>query len=522
MDRKTVLRLSRNAQIDLGLTETILSRIAADGRTAAADRYTIPKNSRDIIAADEGFMVNRSLLDQNSLIPTKLDQLFEKIPGVTTRDNHMHFTREALHTIGLQLIGRISYGMLNGGSATSYIDEKKNSAFYPPLIDIIGDLFRSVGNANRNRPKALTPAYLNLDGSPGYTFLEMKLRGLLLLMLESSIATGTTPHIPIFEMRSPFTERPLSEAYSAATESPLLGDLSRYLSFDIAKAIEYRTQPMVAAFNPLEAGVPGTLFTFTDSSGSPQLLPLPGGHGQNFTVLKDIYRDLYRRGFQFSYLVNIDNLGNIPDPCSIAITALSGSDAAFEFSRKTPMDVKGGILARNKDRAYVCADIGVAISREEVEAAEQAGHPLLFNCATGLFNLPYLTENLDDIIANLPIRINEQDKDIGRYAHPEQVTWEVLQYIPRPLILSVAKENRFLAAKLLSEMIVTSTASQIIPQLKRLRPEYGAFCDQSLTLQQGLFRLLRGTYGMKEVNGRWVPQTLEELLVIFNNRHRQN
>ena len=521
MDRETVIRLSREAHIDLDLTETILRRLdAAEHTVAPAGKYTIPEGSGAIIDADEGLTVKRTQLEENPLVTTGLLQLLRKIPGVTTCGDDMRFTREALNAAGLHLVGTISYGMLNGGSATSYIDEKKNSAFYPPLIDIIGDTFRSVGENIRNRPKALTPAYLNQDGSPGYTFLEMKLRGLLLLMLEASVATGQTPNIPIFEMRSTHTELPLSEAYSAAADSPLLTDLCRYLSYDISEAIDYRTQPMVAAFSSGKSGGSRTLFTYTDSSGSPRLLPLPGGHGQNFTVLQEIYRGLYRRGIQFSYLVNIDNLGNIPDPHSIAITVLSGADAAFEFSRKTPMDVKGGILALNDDKSYVCADIGVAISRDEVEAAEQAGHPLLFNCATGLFNLSYLTENLDAIIADLPIRINEQDKDIGRYAHPEQVTWEVLQYIPKPLILSVAKENRFLAAKLLSEMIVTSTASRVIPQLRRQRPEYRAFCDQSLTLQQGLFRLMEHTYGMKEIHGRWVPRTLEELLKMFNDRHR--
>ena len=53
--------------------------------------------------------------------------------------------------------------------------------------------------------------------------------------------------------------------------------------------------------------------------------------------------------------------------------ALSGREAGFEFSFKTPVDIKGGILIRDTRGRLNCGDIGPAISKEQVARAENAG-----------------------------------------------------------------------------------------------------------------------------------------------------
>ena len=91
--------------------------------------------------------------------------------------------------------------------------------------------------------------------------------------------------------------------------------------------------------------------------------------------------------------------------------ALSGKQAAFEFSFKTPVDIKGGILIRDTGGHLNCGDIGPAISKEQLAGAEAQGKPILFNCATGLFSLAHLARELPNIIRNLPTRFSDQDKD---------------------------------------------------------------------------------------------------------------
>src|SRR5690606_31472659 len=118
---------------------------------------------------------------------------------------------------------------------------------------------------------------------------------------------------------------------------------------------------------------------------------------------------------------------------------------------KTAADVKGGIAIIDQFNKLNCGDIGVAVSKEEVAKAEAEGKTILFNTATGLFDLKYLLSVLERVIEKLPMRISTQDKDAGVYQQMEQVTWEVIGMIEDPLLLAVDKYDRFIAAKMLVE-----------------------------------------------------------------------
>jgi UTP--glucose-1-phosphate uridylyltransferase len=73
------------------------------------------------------------------------------------------------------------------------------------------------------------------------------------------------------------------------------------------------------------------------------------------------------------------------------------------------------VLVQNERGVLSTKDLGVSISHEAADNQEKSGGPVLFNCATGLFDLSYLNQNLERIIAHLPLRISKQDKDIGQY-----------------------------------------------------------------------------------------------------------
>lgn len=410
--------------------------------------------------------------------------------------------KSVLEHIGIRLLPYLAYGVLNGGSATSYIDEKKNAAFYPPLLELISEDFSKLAALSENRPKGLSPAYINPDGTPGCSYMELKMRALLLLELRYTEETGNSCRIPMFQMTSEATETPLLEAYDAYRDSPFLSDLIEQTGHDITRVIS-RKQPLISALTPAEDGLPRDLFTKAYGEQG-RLLPLPGGHGQNFLVLKDIYRQLYAEGKRFAYLVNVDNIGNTPSPLSLAVTALTGFDGSFEFSYKSPVDIKGGVLLRgDESKELTCRDIGVAISADEVQQAENRGKPILFNCATGLFSLEYLDRELDNIITNLPLRVSEQHKDAGVYSQAEQVTWEIIDLMEYPAVIAVHKHQRFLAAKLLSESIMSTRASRYAEELLEHNSEYRDFCDVSLKLEEGFHAMMREVFDLKLTDGRW-------------------
>ena len=386
-------------------------------------------------------------------------------------------------------------------------------------------LFEKSSRNAAGKPKGVTPAYTNPDGSSGASFIELKLRALLIeniryrktITSENELFAGDAGTkaekalFPMFQMTSVFTDKQITEALNEYKNSPLLKDLITETGIDITEIVT-GIQPLMAAFTHSSVGKPKQIFTEAWGRDG-EMLPLPGGHGQNFLILSKIYRYLYKDlGKKFIYLGNVDNIGNMPDPLSIAMTALSGKQASFEFSFRTPVDVKGGILIVDQFGRLNCADIGPAVSREEVDRQESSGKKILYNCATGLFNLEYLTENLEYIIRNLPMRITDQNKDAGLYSQAEQVTWEVIGMLDQPLILGVDKFTRYLAAKLLLESFMTSG-------LLLQHEEFPEDADPSKDLKgtaeklfSGLRKNLKEVYGMSETVEKWVPLTADGLI----------
>jgi hypothetical protein len=415
----------------------------------------------------------------------------------------LSFREAELRELGERLLGKCAYGVLNGGSATSYADSKKNLAFGQGVFDALSDSYNALAPLCKDRPKGLTPAYLEPDLSPGASFLELKMRARL-IAARSSRARGEEAgegFMPLFQMTSVSNDEALASAYAEYESGPLLEPLARELGIGGASWAT-GVQPMIAAYTHSSEGRPKRVFD--RAHGKPDsAIALPGGHGQCFRVLAPVLRELHGRGIRFAYLGNVDNLGYLPDPVELAILALSGQPAAFDFSLRTSVDVKGGILVETEGEGgasvRTIADIGPAISFEEVKRLEASGSSILFNCAIGLFDLDYLVPRLDELGRKLPVRFTDQDKDSGRYSQAEQVTWEVASILPGFLAFAVDKYDRFIAAKLLAETLLTSGAASGDSRLS------SELAETSRKLHAALARKLSGPYGLEERGGRWVP-----------------
>jgi UDP-N-acetylglucosamine pyrophosphorylase len=269
-------------------------------------------------------------------------------------------------------------------------------------------------------------------------------------------------------------------------------------------------QPMLAAYTHSSFGRPKDVFT-TAYGQENTPLPMPGGHGQNFQILRDCYHRLYASGIRMVYLGNVDNLGFTVDPVAVALVALQGKTGGFEFAFRTVVDTKGGVLVIDQNKRLNCADLGVAISQEEMLTAEESGKQILFNCATGLFDLEYLVSHLEVISANLPLRFSDQDKDAGRYSQAEQVTWEIIGMLDDFYIFGIDKYDRFLAAKIALETLMASGVG--LTELRATAaPDWAKDLKEAAgKLHAGLQQKLATAYGLKKVDGRWVPKAVSEL-----------
>jgi len=503
----------KEAGVDVGLTMEILNNYNKGKydhvRPLKADSLPEPDGKRIVDVRSE---VSWKLDEETARMRcAKIDpgidpEQFGKLKG---DERSIAFDRKALHRLGRRLLPYVSYGILNGGSATSYFDRRKNGSFHSGLFDQSKDLFEPFAEKYAGKSKGVTPGFVNPDGTGGLSFIELTMRSLLVAALRyrrefggASADSVLRPLFPMFQMTSVRNNREIEKAYEQFRRSPCLEPLIEETGLNITEVLT-GVQPLVAAYTHSEEGKPKFLFTRAYGKMD-EILPLPGGHGQNFFVLKEVYTKLYEMGKRFVYLTNVDNLGSTVDPVSIALMVLSGKQAGFDFSYRTPVDVKGGILVEDRHYGLTCADIGPAISKDEVFSYEAAGTPVLFNCATGLFSLEYLVPRLDEIAERLPVRFSDQNKDAGKYSQAEQVTWEVLSLLDDFLVFAVDKYERFLAAKLFLENLLTSGIG-----LDAV--EDNKFHDVAEKLHHGLVRKLETDYGMKRVNGAWQPMTPEEL-----------
>ncbi len=425
--------------------------------------------------------------------------------------NKICFDRHGLYELGLFLLPLTGYGILNGGSASSYIDYKKNKTFNEQLFALYKNEFKKLAQVCQGKAKGITPAFLQPNGKAGPSFLELKMRAVLIKALRYELAAHKKSPLllPVFQMTSVLNHTQIQHAYNKFRKSPLLKDLIKETGIRIFN-METGIQPLLAAYTSSKQGEQKQVFDH--AFGKPQhTLPMPGGHGQNFFVLKEVYKELYARGVRYAYLGNVDNLGFTPNPVSLALFALSQKQAAFEFSFKTPVDVKGGILVVDQHNRFNTAEIGPAIPWQEIEKAERHGKKVLFNCAVGLFNLEYLVNNIDSIITHLPVRFSDQEKDAGSYSQAEQITWEIMGLLDDVLIFAVDKFNRFLAVKMLIEGFMTSGLkidNKDFPEALNPAADLKLIARR---LYEGLKDKLTTVYGMELYNNKWVPKTVADI-----------
>lgn len=454
----------RDKGIDLDHSLEVLELVNARARNSTSREETAPR-SPELPAPDDPRIVDaegtrslalsalraRKAFDEFALPEQLLDRAH---PDPASADK-LIFDEEALREIGRRLYPKAAFGVLNGGSATSYADAKKNRAIDEAAFEAVKDDFDCLAARFRGQPKGITPAYFNEDGSDGPSFLELKFRALLVeaAACRTLEGMGTKDLLPVFQMSSDGTKAALEAAYNAYRDSPLLKELIAGTACDPTQVLD-ATQPLLAALSPAKED--GTRGIFDRAWGKEHsALALPGGHGENFRVLKGVYTALREKGIRFAWLGNVDNSGYTVDPVSLASLALSGRCAAFEFAGKSALDVKGGVLVKEGGNLSV-RDIGQSISWEEIHAAEERGGRAVFNCATGLFDLDYLVPRLDEIARRLPLHVTDQNKESGLYAQAEQTTWEVLGLLDEPLILTVPRPKRFLPAKMLLETLMAS------------------------------------------------------------------
>ena len=186
----------RNDMLRKGIDITLTTRILEDYNSGFYDAIK-PVTAKGVPSIDGSTVIDLRLSRNPDAIifsasankaKTNLEALgidwpasLRDIPDSAGPNTLAHFSSADLEAIGTALLPRTAFGVLNGGSATSYADRKKNLALGKATFDAVEKEFELLAPQCRDMPKGMTPAYVNPDGSPGASFLELKMRARLLL-----------------------------------------------------------------------------------------------------------------------------------------------------------------------------------------------------------------------------------------------------------------------------------------------------------------------------------------------------
>lgn len=147
----------------------------------------------------------------------------------------------------------------------------------------------------------------------------------------------------------------------------------------------------------------------------PSLEWCPPGHGDLYTALvtTGVLDRLRAAGYRYASIANADNLGSTPDPRLAGWFAESGAPFALEVCRRTPMDRKGGHLARRRDDGRLVLRESAQTAPEDRAAfADETRHPF-FNTNNLWFDLDALDAALGarGSVLGLPLIANRKTVD---------------------------------------------------------------------------------------------------------------
>ncbi|MDR0960470.1 MAG: UTP--glucose-1-phosphate uridylyltransferase [Propionibacteriaceae bacterium] len=147
----------------------------------------------------------------------------------------------------------------------------------------------------------------------------------------------------------------------------------------------------------------------------PDLEWCPPGHGDLYPTLlvSGVLDQLIEAGFRYASVANSDNLGAAPSPLLAGWFARTGAPFAAEITRRTPMDVKGGHLARRKaDGRLILRETAQTPADEMRFFTDAAVHPYA-NCNNLWFDLVAVRAELEKRggVLGLPLIRNAKTVD---------------------------------------------------------------------------------------------------------------
>ena len=192
----------------------------------------------------------------------------------------------------------------------------------------------------------------------------------------------------------------------------------------------------------------------------PKLEWCPPGHGDLYPTLLDsgILDSLIDMGFRYASVSNSDNLGAAPSARLAEWFAASGAPFATEVTLRTPMDVKGGHVARRKSDGRLILRESAQTRADEMRYFTDPGiHPYA-HCNNLWFDLTALRAKLEETggVLGLPLIRNAKTVDPTDPASPavyqvESAMGAAIECFESATAIAVPR-SRFLPVKTTNEL----------------------------------------------------------------------
>jgi UTP--glucose-1-phosphate uridylyltransferase len=307
-----------------------------------------------------------------------------------------------------------------------YIEIGQSATGSVALIKLNGGLGTSMG---LNRAKSL------IEVRDGLSFLDLIARQVL------ALRTAMNTDIPLLLMNSFRTEE---DCRHALAEHPGLGLGDLPLGFvqnRIPKVLEDDLGP-------------------AHDDQRPDLGWCPPGHGDLYTAIQStgMLDRLLRRGIEYIFVSNADNLGAALDPSILGYVVTEKIDFLLEAADRTPADRKGGHLCRLRDGRLALRE-SAQCPPEEAAEFQDVGRHCYFNTNNLWVHLPTLRRLLEehDGFLPLPTIVNRKTLDPRNPESPpvfqlETVMGTAISYFPRAAAVRVPR-HRFSPVKNTNDLL---------------------------------------------------------------------
>ena len=310
------------------------------------------------------------------------------------------------------------------------------------MIKLNGGLGTSMGMA---KAKSLLPV------RDGQTFIDLIVAQVLAARAKHQIK------LPLIFMNS-FNTRDDTLAALATYPELAVGDLP--LDFLQSKEPKLRASDMSPVEWPKD----------------PDLEWCPPGHGDIYPSLfgSGLLDQLLAAGFRYASVANSDNLGSAPSAEIAAWFASSGAPYAAEVCKRTPMDRKGGHLARRRsDGRLVLRDTAQTAPEDMDFFTDEHRHPF-FHTNNLWFNLAALRDLLvaRGGVMGLPLIRNEKtvdprDPESTQVIQVESAMGAAVEVFEGATALEVPR-SRFLPVKTTNELLLVRSDAFELDDAARL------------------------------------------------------